>query len=355
MLLPGALEIFPKKEYNKPDSERIGKGNEMAKSPNQKLKLLYLMQMLLEKTDENHRLSVADMIGGLSAWGIAAERKTIYDDLDTLRRFGLDIEQVKSKGTTYYVASREFELPEVKLLVDSVQSSKFITQKKTEALIRKIEKLTSVHEAKLLHRQVFVQNRVKSMNESVYYNVDEISSGIVQNRRIRFKYFHYTVKKEKEFRRNGSYYEASPFAMVWDDENYYLIAYDAAEKMIRHYRVDKMNDISLTGEAREGLDAFEALDVSAYGKRVFSMYAGQECVVRLLFANDLAGVVIDRFGRDVTLCAVDSEHFTVSVPVEISPQFFGWIFALGRDVRLLAPDTVVAQYREHLDSVQQLY
>jgi predicted DNA-binding transcriptional regulator YafY len=327
----------------------------MAKSSNQKMKLLYLMRIMLEKTDENHRMSVADMIRELAAYDIAAERKTIYDDLEALRRFGLDIEQVKSKGTGYYVASREFELPEVKLLVDSVQSSKFITQKKTEALIRKIEKLTSVYEAKRLHRQVFVQNRVKSMNESVYYNVDEISNGIAQNKRIRYKYFHYTVNKEREFRRDGNYYEMSPFALLWDDENYYLIAYDSEAKTIKHYRVDKMNDISTTEEEREGLEAFTALDFSAYAKKVFSMFAGKECVVRLLFDNSLAGVVIDRFGKDVTICIVDETHFLIGVPVEISPQFFGWVFGLGCDVKILGPPHVVRQYREHLEAVGTLY
>jgi predicted DNA-binding transcriptional regulator YafY len=332
-----------------------GREEDMAKSPNQKLKLLYLMKMLMEKTDETHQLSVVDMIRELDACGIAAERKTIYDDLEALRRFGLDIEQVKSKKTGYFIASREFELPEVKLLVDSVQSSKFITQKKTAALIRKIEKLTSIHEAKRLHRQVFVQNRVKSMNESVYYNVDEISNGIAGNKKIQFKYFHFTVHKEREFRRDGNYYQVSPFALVWDDENYYLIAYDSEAKMIKHYRVDKMNDISATEEDREGIDAFKALDVSAYSKKVFSMFAGRECVVRLLFHNSLAGVVIDRFGRDVTICTVDQEHFMIGIPVEISPQFFGWIFGLGCDVRILGPDHVVRQYREHLEAVELLY
>ncbi len=327
----------------------------MAKSSNQKLKLLYLMQILLEKTDEDHRMSVADMIGDLAAFGVSAERKSIYEDLEALRKFGLDIEQVKSKGTGYYVASREFELPEVKLLVDSVQSSKFITQKKTAVLIRKIEKLTSVHQARKLHRQVFVQNRVKSMNESVYYNVDEISSGIIQNKKIRFKYFQYNVKKEKEFRREGAHYEVSPCAMVWDDENYYLIAYDSGTGTIKHYRVDKMNDISLAEEDREGLEAFNALDVSAYSKKVFSMYAGQECVVRLLFANSLAGVVIDRFGRDVPISTVDETHFVIGVPVEVSPQFFGWIFGLGREVEILGPASVVKEYQKHLETVGALY
>lgn len=327
----------------------------MSKSPNQKLKLLYLMQILLEKTDEDHRMRVADMIRALAAFGIAAERKTIYDDLDALRTFGLDIEQVRSKGTDYYVASREFELPEVKLLVDSVQSSKFITQKKTAVLIGKIEKLTSVYQARQLHRQVFVKNRVKSMNESVYYNVDEISAGIAQNKKIRFKYFHYNVRKEREFRRDGEEYEVSPYAMLWDDENYYLVAYDSQAASVKHYRVDKMTGIHSTDIEREGMRAFQELDVSSYSTRVFSMYAGEECPVGLCFDNSLAGVVIDRFGRDVAIGLADEAHFIINVPVEISPQFFGWIFGLGAAVKILSPPAVVEAYQKHLGSVQGVY
>lgn len=327
----------------------------MPKSPHQKLKLLYLMQILLEKTDETHRMTVAEMIKELSALGICAERKAIYDDLDALKTFGLDIEQVKSVGTGYYVASRDFELPEVKLLVDSVQSSKFITQKKTIALIKKIEKLASVHEAKQLHRQVFVKNRVKAMNESVYYNVDEISSGITSNKKIRFKYFRYNAKKEREFRRGGSDYEVSPFAMVWDDENYYLIAYDSGPGLIKHYRVDKMTGIRITDQDREGMEAFGGLDISSYAKKVFSMYAGDECTVRLRFESSLAGVVIDRFGKDVAIGTVDEEHFIICIPIEISPQFFAWIFGLGDGVKILSPPEVVNSFTEHLQTVTKQY
>lgn len=327
----------------------------MPKSSNQKLKLLYLMRILLEKTDEKHKMSVAQMIQELADLGIAAERKTIYDDLDALKTYGLDIEQVKSIGTAYYVANRDFELPEVKLLVDSVQSSKFITQKKTVALIKKIEKLTSVHEAKQLHRQVFVQNRVKAMNESVYYNVDELSSGIAENKRICFKYFRYNAEKEREYRRDGKEYKVSPFAMVWDDENYYLIAYDSDAELIKHYRVDKMTNIRITQEDREGMQDFEQLDVSAYSKKVFSMYAGAECTVRLRFDSSLAGVVIDRFGKDVDILIVDEDHFMINIPVEISPQFYAWIFGLGNSVKILGPATVVEEYQKQLVAVKSVY
>ena len=213
----------------------------MAKSANQKLKLLYLQKYLLEHSDENHPVTVADMIAYLAGHDISAERKSIYDDLEALRQFGLDIIKTSGRSTGYFVGERDFELPELKLLVDSVQSSKFITHKKTLSLIKKIESLASVHDAQLLQRQVYVRGRVKSMNESVYYNVDEISAAINADRSIKFKYFEYSVAKERRFRKNGAIYQVSPFALIWDDENYYLLGWDANAEMFKHYRVDKMN------------------------------------------------------------------------------------------------------------------
>ena len=200
----------------------------MARSQKQKLKLLYLMRFLLQQSDEQHPVGISQMVDELAAHDIPAERKSLYDDIEALRAFGLDVVQARGKTLGYYIGTREFELPELKLLVDSVQSSKFITQRKTISLIRKIESLASVHDAVLLQRQVYVRNRVKSMNESVYYNVDEISSAITADRMIRFRYFEYTVAKERRFRHDGAYYEVSPYALMWDDENYYMLAYDAA-------------------------------------------------------------------------------------------------------------------------------
>ena len=195
----------------------------MARSSFQKLKLLHVRNYLLQNSDEEHPITVNQMIQYLESNGIAAERKSIYDDIEALRTFGMDIEECKrGRVFGYYVASRTFELPELKLLVDSVQSSKFITHKKTASLIKKIETLASVHSAQLLHRQVFVKNRIKTMNESIYYNVDEIHNGISNNRKIRFLYFEYNVAKERQYRHGGAYYVVSPFAMTWDDENYYL-------------------------------------------------------------------------------------------------------------------------------------
>ena len=327
----------------------------MPKSPNQKLKLLYLMQILLQRTDENHPMTVAEMISALAANDISAERKSIYDDLEALRLFGLDVVQVKGKNTVYYIGSRDFELPELKLLVDSVQSSKFITEKKTFSLIKKIENLASAYDAQLLQRQVYVRGRVKSMNESVYYNVDEISNAINADRVIRFQYFEYTVTKERRFRKDGALYEVSPFALMWDDENYYLLAWDDSAQMLKHYRVDKMTGISMTDSKRKGKDAFEKIDMSSYSGHVFGMFTGTEQSVKLKFASHLVGAVIDRFGKDVMIFPQGKDHFTVSIPVAVSPQFFAWVFGFGDEVEILSPDSVREEMKKRLQLVSGRY
>lgn len=327
----------------------------MAKSSNQKLKLLYLMDLLLKRSDENHPVSVQQMIAELSNHSISAERKSIYDDLEALRLYGLDIVKSRCKTTGYYVGARDFELPELKLLVDSVQSSKFITEKKTLSLIKKIESLASAYDAQLLQRQVFVRNRVKSMNESVYYNVDEISNAITQDKAIRFKYFDYTVTKERSFRKNDAWYEVSPFSLMWDDENYYMLAYDPEAGKLKHYRVDKMTEISGTERFRDGKDFFGTIDMSQYSKKVFGMFTGEMQTVKLRFENHLVGAVIDRFGRDTIIIASDEEHFTVSVSVAVSPQFYAWLFGFGTEVEVLSPESVRNGFKEKIECLRELY
>ncbi len=327
----------------------------MAKSANQKLKLLYLMQFLLQRSDETHPITVQQMIDELAAHDIKAERKSIYDDLEALRVFGLDIVQSRGKTTGYYVGAREFELPELKLLVDSVQSSKFITEKKTLSLIKKIESLASAYDAQLLQRQVYVRNRVKSMNESVYYNVDEISNAITQDKAIRFRYFDYSITKERKFRKDGAWYEISPWSLMWDDENYYMLGYDAEAGKLKHYRVDKMTEISALEQARDGKDLFREIDMSQYSKKVFGMFTGQLQKVRLRFENHLVGAVIDRFGSDTMILSSDENHFTVSVDVAVSPQFFAWVFGFGTAVEILSPENVREDYRQKLLSLSEMY
>ena len=327
----------------------------MAKSPQQKLKLLRLMEILLARTDENHTMSVSEIIAHLERYDIKAERKSIYDDLEALRLFGLDVVATRGRGCGYYIGSREFELPELKLLVDSVQSSKFITQKKTESLIGKIEKLASVYDAELLHRQVYVRNRVKSMNESVYYNVDSISSAINNKKRIHFRYYEYTVAKERKFRHDGATYEISPFALIWDDENYYMLGWDAAAEKMKHFRVDKMEGISECEEVREGKSVFDAMDVSAYSQKVFGMFTGDEELVRLRFHRHLAGAVIDRFGKEVMLVPDGDEHFTVSVSVVLSPKFYAWVFGFGAEAEILGPERARAAMSDMLSAAIEKY
>lgn len=328
----------------------------MARSSFQKLKILYVMDYLLHCSDEHHPVSTAQIIAELARHGISAERKSIYDDIDSLREYGLDIIQTGSgKSNGYYVASRNFELPELKLLVDSVQSSKFITHKKTLSLIKKIEGLTSTYDAQQLRRQVYVKNRIKTMNESIYYNVDEIHHGIAENKKIRFHYFEYTVKKERRFRRNGAWYVISPFGLSWDDENYYLVGFDSEAGIIKHFRVDKMADIGTIAEDRDGQDIYAALDMGVYARKTFGMFTGDEVSVRLRFDNDLVGAVLDRLGRDVMLIPDGDAHFTVHTDVVVSPQFFAWVLGFGDKAKILSPESVVAAMRAHLAGVAKLY
>ena len=328
----------------------------MARSAYQKLKPLYIMNYLLQNSDEDHLVSMSQLIEHLAAHGIPSERKSVYDDIEALRVFGLDIVQGGSgKNAGYYIANRSFELPELKLLVDSVQSSKFITHKKTATLIKKIETLASIHEAQLLNRQVYVKNRIKTMNESIYYNIDAIQSGISQNKKIQFKYFEYTVQKTRHYRKDGAFYVVSPFAMTWDDENYYLVAFDSQAGIIKHYRVDKMTEISSTEEDRDGLDAYQAIDMAVYARKVFGMFSGEEESVQLRFENHLVGAVLDRLGQDVFIIADGDDHFTVRADVVVSPQFFAWVTGFGAAAQIIGPDDVVEKMRQHINSVAALY
>ncbi len=323
------------------------------KQSNQKLKMMYIAKILLEQTDEQHTLTVPQIISELSKLGISAERKSVYDDLEYLRLFGLDICSSKTRTTNYFIASREFELPELKLLVDSVQSSKFITRKKSMELISKIEKLTSREFAKQLHRQVFVANRVKTVNERIYYNVDKIHDAIAENKQIKFRYFDIDVNKEKVFRKDGEYYHESPVSLTWDDENYYLITYKEKYNHYVHYRVDKMDSIELTEDDRVLSD--KPFDLSAYAKTMFRMFGGDEVDVRLKFENSLVGVVYDTFGMDIPIIKDDENHFVCDVKVAVSPQFLSWVISFGQQAEIISPDTVIRRLYELMTDVHRVY
>lgn len=328
----------------------------MPKSEKQKLKLLYIAKILSEKTDDNHGLTMAQLIEELGRYEIVAERKSIYNDIEALRDYGLDIIMEKrDRSYVYYLGERYFELAELKLLVDSVQSAKFLTEKKSRSLIKKLESLTGKYEAGKLHRQVYVQGRARSMNENIYYNVDVIHEAIGSNVKVSFKYCSWDVNKNMVMRRDGEDYVISPWALLLDDENYYLIGYDSEAGILKHYRVDKMIKIKLTPYTREGREVFGKVDMAEYSDKHFGMFDGDEGYVKLEFENRYAGVVIDRFGKDIAIRKSDDNHFIVSVKVVVSNQFFGWLFSLGTAVRLLGPDEVVDSYRQSLENMINIY
>lgn len=329
----------------------------MPKTSNQKLKLLYIIKILSEQTDEQHYMSAGRLIEELAKYDIKAERKSIYDDMNQLMDFGYDIVLVKSRTNGgYYLASREFELAELKLLVDVVQSSRFITLKKSKELIQKLEKMASREEAKQLQRQVYVANRVKTANESIYYNVDDIHKAIQNNAQIRFQYLEWNLEKQLVPRKEGRRYQVSPWALTCKDENYYLIAHDKEENKIKHFRVDKMGNIEvLEEEKREGSDLFERFDIADYANKTFGMFGGTEEVVTLQFHNSLIGVVMDRFGKEVSVRKREEDTFSVRVKVAVSGQFFGWLTGLGEKVKIVAPEDTVRQYREYMENIIQNY
>jgi len=320
------------------------------------LKMLYLAKIFTELTDDEHGLTLPQIQEKLAEYGISADRKILYQDFDLLRDFGLDILMEREGNQSYYhMGERTFELPELKLLVDSVQASKFITENKSRELIKKLESLVSVYEAKQLHRQVVISGRLKSGNESVYYTVDRIHDAIGADRQIRFHYFNWSPEKKIVLRRNGEFYQVSPWCLTWDDENYYLVAYESSAGEIRHYRVDKMLDLSLTEEKREGREAFSDFDISDYSKQVFGMFHGEIRPVTLRCRNDMAGVMIDRFGTDIMMIPADEENFDLTVEVALSEQFYGWIISLGSGVQIAGPEDVVGQMRELIERLREQY
>lgn len=320
-----------------------------------KLRTLYIMKMLLERTDEKYTVSAADIDMALHDYGMSADRKTVYNDIETLREFGMDVLQTKGTNGGYYIGSRQFELPELKLLVDAVQASKFISRRKSEELIRKLESLASEHDARQLQRNVFIYNRPKTGNETIYYNVDQIHTAILENRQIQYQYAEWTVKKELRPKKQGAVYTVSPWSLTWDDANYYLIAYDEGADCMKHYRVDKMQRTCVTEQERIGKERFQDFDLVEFSKKTFSMYGGRDEEVTLQCGNELIGVILDRFGTDVMVIPADDGQFRVRVLVAVSPQFFGWVTGIGSRLRITGPGRVQEEYREYLQGILQGY
>jgi len=325
----------------------------MPKSSNQKLKLLYLLKIFSEYSDEEHPISMSEIIRHLSAYDIKAERKSVYSDIECLCNFGYDIVACKGKSCGYFLASREFETAELKLLVDSVQSSKFITRKKTDVLIKKLEGFTSRHYAKELSRQVYVADRVKVTNETVYYNVSLLHDAISANRKIAFKYSSYNLSKKRELRNNGNDYIVSPYNLVFSEDNYYLISNYPKNEKLTHFRVDKMSEIRITDEPSKDISEVmgNTFKLGEYLKNTFDMFGGDTKKVSLLCENSLVNAVIDRFGEDVYIRKKDEDSFIATVSVNVSPTFFAWVFTFGGKMRIAEPESVAAEFKKIAERV----
>ncbi len=326
----------------------------MAKQSNQKLKLIYLSQILRERTDDRHGMTLAEISSALHEYDIRAERKTLYDDIEALKLYGMDIRTVRDSHVHYYLGSRDFSIAELRILVDAVQSAKFLTPKKSRELIRKLEAMGSRYEATALHRQVYETNRLKTENEEIFGNIAMLHTAIAENRKIGCRYFEWNSYKQRLLRRNGDEYVISPWALSWDDEYYYLVAFDSQAGIIKHFRVDKMLKVRLLEEKREGESAFADFDPAIYSRRVFGMYGGEAVNVQIRAENSLAGVVLDRFGTEVTILN-HGDHFVFCTKVMISPTFFSWVLGFGGKMKILSPPSVAEEAASLAREIVRVY
>lgn len=320
----------------------------MPKCPRSKLKLLYLRDILNEKTDENNCLNAAEIISALSAYGISAERKSIYDDIEQLKAYGMDILHT---ADGYCVGKRDFEIPEIKMLIDIVQSARFLTEKKSMNLIEKIEKLAPKNQAGKLRRSVVLSGRVKTPNERIYYNVDVIHDSINTHKQISFKYFTYGKNFSKQYKRSGEAYVVTPITLIWDDENYYLVAYDANANLLKHYRVDKMENVTILKEDALKNDVISGFDKARYSSACFDMYGGEECDVTLWISPEALGVFADRFGVKHILVKEEDGSCHATVRVAVSTHFYSWVFALGGIIRIMGPEKVKKGFVDHCEKM----
>mgnify|MGYP002623539076 CR=1 FL=1 len=329
----------------------------MPKGSNQHLKLYYLAKIMLEETDNEHGITLDEIISALEDYDITAERKQLYKNLDELQDLGIEVDKVRNGNSWYYhVVERPLDITELKLMVDSIQASRFISEKRSARLIKKLSDFASIYEARKLSRQVFVKDRPKTTNDKSYYNVDMIHDAIADNRKIRFRYFNWTTRKTKQYHHGEDYYYlVSPWALAWQEENYYLIANDSADDTIRHFRVDKMEDVSVTEDKRDGAEQYNQFNLPVYLRQTFGMYGGRSEDVKIRVKNDAAGIFIDRFGADISFKPDGEEYSTLYVPVMVSDKFYAWIFALGDKAQIIGPEWVVDGAKDFLIRLNNLY
>lgn len=320
--------------------------------PKRSMNNLYIRKVLLDKTNQDFPLTSKGIIDELSFYGITIERKAVYEAVENLKHFSIDIKQSKVKPKGFYIAAREFDIPELKLLLDAVQSSKFITKKKSIELMDKIKQLTDIHSAKKLQREIHISNRVKSDNEKIYYNIDKIHQAIGEKKKITFQYCSYSMSKRLVTRKGGKYYTYSPIALIWDDEYYYLVVYDDSHKDSINFRVDKMKSIEILDE--KAAKSHNSLDIGLYANQIFSMFGGEVENVTLRADNSLIGVFIDKFGKGISIIK-NENTFDVTVKAAVSTSFFGWLFQLSDKVKIIEPACVFEKYLEQIEKTKEVY
>ena len=315
----------------------------MPKSDNQKLKIFYILDYLKQNSHQDHPVRAAELLSMLERQhNIVCDRKTVYSDIAALQDLGVDIVSIPGKNGGYYIASRNFELPELKLLIDAVQSSRFLTEKKSRELIEKLCRECSIHDAQLMRRDVVVSGRVKSMNETIYYNVDAIQEAIAGNRQITFRYFDWGIDGKRRYREK--HYQVSPYGLCQDNENCYLQAL-SPRYGVTSYRVDRMSDITLTEEKRVPCPELTGKNLTRHANQLFQMFAGDTTTVKMRFHRSLTNVVMDRFGRDTMLIPDGEDHFVFTVDVAVSPMFLSWVIGFGAKARILHPQSVIDSCR----------
>ena len=323
----------------------------------QKLLLLHLLSILRSETDEQQGLGMEQLRQLLSQRGFEPDRKSIYACIDALEAYGLDIQRPSGKRKDYRLlkSADELELSEVKLLADAVHASRFLSQAKAGKLTSKLEKLISRRQAQTLHRQVVVSDRVKSMNNSIYYNVDALHAAIAQDRMVSFRYFDYNMSKKRIYRHDGERYRVSPYAMLYNNDKYYLMALPEEGEELRTYRVDKLDGVQLLEEKRQGHEIFEKVDLASYTRITFSMYAGEAQQVTLQFENHLLNAAMDRFGHNIMVTRHGEEHFRFTTTIAVSPRFYGWLLGFGSGAEIISPPKVREGMQQLIADAAKVY
>lgn len=322
---------------------------------NQKLKLLYLAKIFLEETDGKTGLTMPQIIEHLREYGISAERKALYRDIKALREFGMDIQRYNRSPMQYALANREFSQPELLLLVDAVQSSRFLDIEKSRELIDSIRALASKRQRETLSKRMHVEGRIKMQNESVFYNVDIVQEAIQAHRRVSFHYFKYDVEKKKVRQHGGDRYLETPVELIYSDGYYYLVTYNDKHDGFTNYRVDRMTEVMVSDEPATRNERIASFDPEAYTAQAFSMFNGEPKTISLIVDGEVMSSIVDRFGSDVESHALDGSHARVYARVKVSDVFYGWLAQFGTKVRVEKPRSVVQGYTEYLQRIVSAY